>query len=116
MTSSRQAAYVNADVTTLWPERPRARGLVIENGLITRLLDDRPKGMGSDLEIVDCAGAAIVPGFHDCHAHLTDTGLLAGDHDMSDCASVSAMLERVRALPDSVLFAGNYEEEHIAQR
>ena len=116
MTSSKTTAFVNADVTTLDPAHPRARGLVVENGTISRLLDARPTGIGAGMDVFDCAGAAIVPGFHDCHMHLTDTGLLAGDHDMSGCATVDAMLARVRALSDDILFAGNYEEDRIAER
>jgi len=107
--------FVNADVTTLDESRPRARGLVVEDGAITRVLESRPTGLPSEAQVIDCNGAAIVPGFTDCHVHLTDTGLLAGDHDMTDCPTIDAMLARVRALPDRVLFAGNYEEDRIAQ-
>ena len=115
MTSS-SAVFVNADVTTLDAGKPRARGIAVENGVVARLLDAHPTGLGNDVAVIDCAGAAIVPGFHDCHAHLTDTGLLAGDHDFGDCPTVEAMLARVTALPDRVLFAGNYEEHRVAER
>src|SRR5690242_21110955 len=98
MTSGRSSVFVNADVTTLDPSMPRARGIVVEDGKIARLLDARPSGLPKDVEVVDCAGAAIVPGFHDCHVHLTDTGLLAGDHDFADCPDVAAMLQRVETL------------------
>jgi len=114
MTSSK--IFVNADVTTLDESRPRARGVVVEDGVIARLLDAAPTGLPKDAAVFDCAGAAIVPGFTDCHAHLTDTGLLAGDHDVGDCPTVASILARVRALRDPVLFAGNYEEERIAER
>ena len=116
MTSGKKTAFVNADVTTLDPSRPRGRGLVVEGGAIAHLLDERPTAIAAEMEVVDCQGAAIVPGFHDCHVHLTDSGLLAGDHDMSGCTTVGAMLEQVRALHDDVLFAGNYEEERISER
>ena len=116
MTSGKPAVYLNADVTTLDPSTPRARGLMVEGGAITRLLDGRPSGLPKDIDVIDCAGAAIVPGLHDCHVHLTDTGLLAGDHDFTDCPDVGSMLERVSMLGDKILFAGNYEDEHIAER
>lgn len=107
--------YLNADVTTLDPAMPRARGLVVEDGKVGRVLDGRPSGLPKDVEVVDCNGAAIVPGFHDCHVHLTDTGLLAGDHDFADCPDVASMLKRVAALNDAILFAGNYEDHTIAE-
>ena len=114
MTSSRTSVYINADVTTLDPSMPRARGIVVEGGKIVRLVDSRPSGLAKDVDVVDCAGAAIVPGLHDCHVHLTDTGLLAGDHDFTDCPDIESMLKRVAALRDPVLFAGNYDERDIA--
>lgn len=116
MTSGKAAVYLNADVTTLDGSTPRARGLVVEDGKIARLLDGRPSGLSKDVEVVDCDGASIVPGFHDCHVHLTDTGLLAGDHDFADCPDIAAMLKRVASLRDDVLFAGNYEDQRIAER
>lgn len=115
MTSAKTRVYVNADVTTLDRSMPRARGIVVEGGTIVRLLDGRPAGLAKDVEVVDCAGAAIVPGLHDCHVHLTDTGLLAGDHDYTDCPDVASMLARTAALDDPVLFAGNYDERGIAE-
>jgi len=115
MTSGKRAVYLNADVTTLDATTPRARGLVVEDGKVARLLDGRPSGLPKDVAVIDCAGAAIVPGFHDCHVHLTDTGLLAGDHDFTDCPDLASMLERVATLPDAILFAGNYEDQRIAE-
>jgi predicted amidohydrolase YtcJ len=114
MTSSK--IFVNADVTTLDESRPRASGLVVEDGVIARVLESRPTGLPKDAQVIDCAGAAIVPGFTDCHAHLTDTGLLAGEHDLGDCGTIEAMLSRVRSLEDRVLFAGKYEEDRIVQQ
>lgn len=116
MTSGKSTVYINADVTTLNPGLPRANGLVVEGDKIARLLDNHPTGLPKDVDVVDCRGAAIVPGFHDCHVHLTDTGLLAGDHDLHDCADVASMLKRVSALSGAVLFAGNYEDEFIAEQ
>ena len=111
-----QIAFVNTDVTTLDPARPRARGIFVSDGRIERLLDDRPAGLSHHVTVVDCGGAALVPGFHDCHVHLTDTGLLAGKHDLRDCRDVAAILKRIAELDDPILYAGNYEEERIAER
>src|SRR4029077_19247480 len=99
----RPTVYVNADVTTLDPSVPRACGILVEGGKVARLLDARPSALPKDVEVVDCAGAAIIPGLHDCHVHLTDTGLLAGDHDFADCPDVASMRRRVAALADAVL-------------
>ncbi|MBV8364981.1 MAG: amidohydrolase family protein [Candidatus Eremiobacteraeota bacterium] len=113
-------AFVNAQVTTLDPASPRAAGIICAGGVIERLLFDEPVGLARDVRVVDCAGAAIVPGLHDCHMHLTDTGLLAGDHDMRGCADVEAMLRRTQMLcagrsRTEPLYAGNYDEANIVQ-
>ncbi len=109
-------AYVNADVSTMDPALPRAAGLLVQDGAIARVLTDRPTGLSKDLKVVDCQGGAIVPGLHDCHAHLTDTGLLSGDHDLGDCASIAQILRRLTRLADPLVFAGNYEQHHLAER
>lgn len=114
--STSTTVYVNADVTTLDPVQPRASGFVVEGSKIVRLIDARPTGLGAAARVVDCASAAIVPGFHDCHVHLTDTGLLAGDRDLSDCESVAALLELAGRLEGAMLYAGNYEEHRLAER
>jgi len=111
-----QTAFVNAEVTTLDPARPRARGVLVSDGLVERLLDDRPTGLSRDVDIVDCGTAAIVPGFHDCHVHLTDTGLLGGKHDVRDCRNIVAILKRVSEFTEPQLYAGNFEEDRIAER
>jgi len=117
-----QTAFVNADVVTLDPARPRARGVLVSNARIERLLEDAPVGLPRDVRVVDCRGAAIVPGLHDCHVHLTDAGLLAGRHDVRDCADIAAVLRRVEELSrnggdsNAPLYAGNYDEALIAER
>src|SRR5215469_4367770 len=116
-----RTAYVNARVTTLDPSAPHAAGIVCAGGVVERLLPEVPVGLPSHTQVVDCNGVAIVPGFHDCHVHLTDTGLLAGDHDMRDCSNVAAMVKRTEALcraqgsSRDPIYAGNYEEAAIAE-
>jgi predicted amidohydrolase YtcJ len=113
--SGDQWMYVNADVTTLDRDRPRARGIVAAGGTIVKLIDAKPTGVPKDVHVVDCKGAAIVPGFHDCHVHLTDTGLLTGDNDLGACATIDAILARIETIDGDAVFAGNYEEHRIAE-
>jgi predicted amidohydrolase YtcJ len=118
---SRQKAFVNADVTTLHAAQPRARGVLVRDGLVEQLIDGVPAGLPREVEVIDCGGAALLPGLHDCHVHLTDTGLLAGPYDMRDCADVGSMLRRVGELcakqaASDPLYAGNFDEQLIAER
>jgi len=107
--------FTNARVFTMDASQPRATALLVDAGRIVSVLDARPTGLSTGMTIVDLDGAAVFPGFHDCHVHLTDTGVLAGDHDFSDCRTVAEMLRRVQRLDDPLLYAGNYEEERIAE-
>lgn len=108
--------YVNADVVTLDVSRPRARGIAVRDGCVEALLEARPTGMPADVRVVDCKSATIVPGFFDCHVHMTDTGLLAGDHDLSACATVAELVRRAAALDGAMVYAGNYEEQRLDER
>lgn len=107
-----QTLFVNAHVTTLDPQHPNGRCLLVNDDAIERVLDERPKGLGSAVKVVDCHGGAIVPGFHDTHVHLTATGLLSGVRDLSSCRDVSSMLTRVEKLSKSeqLIYAGGFDE------
>ena len=108
--------FVNAHVTTMDASRPYGRCLVVDDGRIENVLDERPHGLARPLQVVDCHGGQIVPGFFDCHLHLTATGLLTGDHDLGPCRSVTAVLDRLRVLARSeeLIYAGNVDETTLA--
>lgn len=109
--------FTNARITTMDAAHPRAAALLVDDGKIVRVLDDaRPAGLAKDVHVIDLHNGAVVPGLHDCHAHLADTGLLAGDHNLSECPTVESMLRRIETLTDPWLYAGNFEEERIAER
>lgn len=113
-----QTLYVNADVVTLDPELPRAQCLLVRDGLIEHVLTNRPTGLSDKISIIDCAGASIVPGFHDCHMHLTATGLLRGGRDLSRCLDINALKKQIAklAVDDDLIYAGNLEENTLAER
>jgi predicted amidohydrolase YtcJ len=64
---------VNANVLTMDPGRPRATAVAITGG---RILDlpDYPDRVSAE-RVVDLRGAALLPGFHDAHNHMTWFGL-----------------------------------------
>ncbi|MBV8164899.1 MAG: amidohydrolase family protein, partial [Candidatus Eremiobacteraeota bacterium] len=108
--------FINAHVTTMEASRPYGRCLVVDDGRIENVLDERPHGLARPLQVIDCHGGQIVPGFFDCHLHLTATGLLTGDHDLGPCRNLTAVLDRLRVLARSeeLIYAGNVDETTLA--
>ncbi|MDQ6780348.1 MAG: amidohydrolase [Candidatus Eremiobacteraeota bacterium] len=113
-----QALFVNADITTLDPAHPSARALLVADGRIELVLDQPAVGLSKSVRVIDCQGGWLVPGFHDCHVHLTATGLLAGERNLRACADLDGLLRRVGDLArgQSMVYAGNYEESGLLEQ
>jgi beta-aspartyl-dipeptidase (metallo-type) len=57
------------------PERVGARSLLIGGGKLLRVLNPGERAPdGWDVELVDCGGRCVVPGFVDTHVHITGGG------------------------------------------
>ena len=83
-------------------------GFVVDGGRFASL-DSASAGAG--VEIVDLAGAIVVPAFADCHLHLTDTGYTVGARNLADVADAAAFGDRVARLPDEpFVYASNYDD------
>jgi predicted amidohydrolase YtcJ len=108
-------AFTNARMGTPGGLVPRGTGVLVRDGKIERVLDAAPTGLGSDVAIVDCRGGALYPGFHDCHMHLTGTGLVSGEHDIGPCRDVPSILAQVARLREPLIFAGSYEDQRLAE-
>jgi predicted amidohydrolase YtcJ len=65
-------AFINANIVTLNPHRPRARWIVINDERITFIgeQDDLNKNLLSNTKVIDCNGKTIIPGFIDAHLHI----------------------------------------------
>ncbi len=94
------SAWTGGEVITMVSEKDRAEGLLIEDGVIT--------AVGSSQEIAalakekgipvnDLKGSCVLPGLHDCHAHVMGTGLGLLGVDLYDCKSVSEVLDVLKA-------------------
>src|SRR5690348_13764483 len=71
---------VNARVLTMDPARPRAAAVAVAGGRIAGVYDGAP-GV-SAAEVIDLRGAALIPGFHDAHNHMTGFGLSLTEIDL----------------------------------
>ena len=71
---------VNANVLTMDPARPRATSVAIAGGRILAVDPDRDALRAR--EVVDLAGATVLPGFHDAHNHMAWFGLTLTEADL----------------------------------
>lgn len=83
----------NGRIHTAWT--PHASAMVVEDGLVAWIGDaDSAAGMSAD-QVVDLAGALVVPGFVDAHLHTTDTGLALTGLDLAGAGSLAEALAQV---------------------
>jgi predicted amidohydrolase YtcJ len=104
-------AFVGGAIRTYDPTTGRwlVRDALVIDGATVVGLDAAEIGAG--VERIDLDGATIVPAFADCHVHLTDTGLKAGERDFADVGDAGTFAARVAALPQTnFVIAGNYDD------
>lgn len=91
------ALFTNGVFHTQDPERPTAHALGVHQGRIISLDEDLPAT--AFREVHDLGGAAVVPGFHDAHCHLTHIGQASMQIDLRPSA-VSTMEELLSAVDE----------------
>ena len=119
--SYRQAdlAFVNANVLTLDPARPRAGAVALTGDRVawvgrTRDLDGLSRRR---TEIIDCGGRTVVPGLIDAHCHLLAyaSSLLAVDCSPTSVASIAELKasigDRARSTPPGGWVRGSGYDE-----
>lgn len=86
-------------VLTMDPLRPRAEGLAVKDGRVLAVgsVGEIHAMAGPGTEVVELAGACLLPGFHDAHVHLTGYGLALGQLDLASADTFEAALEHITA-------------------
>src|SRR5919106_7046727 len=75
--STQSAVYVAAKIRTLDAERPEAEALAVAHGRVLAVGSRREvlEAAGPEARVVELpAGAVVVPGLADAHAHLSSLG------------------------------------------
>ena len=115
----------NANVITLDPRRPRERGVVCEDGIITSVDEgDVTRSLGSEwYEEIDCEGRTVLPGFIDAHVHFLAYASSLADVDCSPQSVSSldeirkALMARARETPPGGWVRGTgYDEFRLKER
>lgn len=86
-------------VITMNEDAPRAAALAIRGERIVYVGDDAGAAayQGPGTRVVELAGATVLPGFTDGHAHLMATGRLKAEIDVLGSTSYQALLDSVAA-------------------
>ena len=76
------------------------RALSLKNGHILAIGSEEEvsQSADTDTEILDAAGAAVIPGMIDGHAHLDREGLKNIFPSLAGCASIDDVLQRIEEL------------------
>jgi predicted amidohydrolase YtcJ len=72
--------FVNGNVLTMDPARPRADAVAVAGGRILALPGD-PSSVRA-AQVVDLRGATLLPGFHDAHNHMAWFGMSLAEIDL----------------------------------
>src|SRR5215510_4745592 len=88
----------DADILTMNPDRPRAWGIRIEDGLITDIIPSCVEMYTEGIDRISAKGRMIVPGFNDCHMHILPYGLDLSKADLSPDAGVHDVPALTRVL------------------
>ncbi len=95
---------LNARIHTANPDQPTAQALAVRNGRFlvvgTNLEVEAAAGLGT--ERLEAAGATILPGMIDAHAHLLSLGRLFRIVNLGGTTSYEEVIARVRARADEV--------------
>lgn len=90
--------YRNGRVVTVDPANPHAQSLVVDGARLAYVgSDDGAAALAPDAEVVDLAGALVLPGFIDAHTHLVEMGTSLNSLDLLDVRDAADLQDRLRA-------------------
>jgi hypothetical protein len=89
--------FTGAPIYTLWEKKPLAEAMVVDGRKITAV------GEKKDLSVqfprakkMTLDGAAVIPAFNDCHAHILSAGMALTRPDLRGCRTFAEIETRLR--------------------
>ncbi len=121
MSKTTTTAYINGHVYTFNEKDSATSAFAVEANRLLAVGDTGyvQERAGPQAEIIDLAGATVVPGFIDAHVHLIDYGLklqmsanLVGSNSLRDVQDrLRAHLKKLNGSPDSWLLGYGFDHE-----
>ncbi len=120
---SADVAVLNANIITLNPSQPKAEALAIKNGKIVAVGSNKEiRGyVGSETKVIDAEGKTVVPGFVDCHVHMTSFGQHLQMLDLRNVNSIEEMKRKIREYSEknpekSWILGGRWDHERFSEK
>jgi predicted amidohydrolase YtcJ len=114
---------LNANVVTLNYGQPRAEALAIRDGSIVAVGSNGEVRcfIGDGTKVIDARGKTVVPGFVDCHVHMTSFGQHLQMLDLRDVSSIEEMKRKIREYAEknpgkSWILGGRWDHERFLER
>jgi len=121
--SNAKLAILNANVITLDSKRPKAEAVAIQNGKIIAVGSNEEirKYVDNETKVIDAKKRTVVPGFIDCHVHMTGFGRSLQDLDLRNVKSIKEMQQKLQEYakknPEkSWILEGRWDQEKFVER
>jgi len=99
-TMQNKLALINGVGITMDENNPECQGIYIKDGIIEAIGSTATISKMADGEmaqVIDLQGKIFLPGLHDCHVHMMNTGLSAIGIDLYPCRSIEAVLQTLES-------------------
>jgi predicted amidohydrolase YtcJ len=114
---------VDGNILTMNSSQPSAEALAVKKGKIVKVgtSEDVSSWIGKDTKVIHLQGKTIVPGFIDCHIHVTDFGKFLTWMDLKETNSINELQnrvnERVEKLPKGRWIIGSgWDQARFAEK
>lgn len=114
---------INANVITLNPKQRRAQAIAVQDGLIVAVGSNIQirKHIGNSTKIIDAKKRTVIPGFVDCHIHMTEFGFFLERPDLRNARSIKEMRKKLRKYASKKqdkgwLLGGRWDHEKFIEK
>jgi predicted amidohydrolase YtcJ len=118
-----EVAILNANVITLNSKQPKAEAIAIQNGKIVAVDSNEEirKHIGKETKVIDVENRAVVPGFVDCHVHMTGFGWSLQSLDLRNVKSIRELQHKLREYAEknpekNWVLGGRWDQEKFDEK
>jgi predicted amidohydrolase YtcJ len=120
---SAELAILGANIITLDSKQPKAEAIAVQNGKIIAVGSNKEirKLVNSKTKVINAKKRTVLPGFIDCHVHMTGFGWSLQGLDLRNANSIKELQQKLREYvkknPDKTwISGGRWDQEKFAER